>query len=84
MVAISSQTLCNSAGEVMNGIASHDRLVAAAKAVASSTAQLLIACQVKADPDSRNFRRLQVNPSCYLSQRFMYFADTYVEIFCSC
>lgn len=45
---------------VVQGHAQEEKLIAAAKAVASSTAQLLIACQVKADARSENNRRLQV------------------------
>ena len=44
----------------MQGQASEEKLIAAAKSVASSTAQLLIACQVKSDVRSENNRRLQV------------------------
>ena len=44
----------------MQGNADEDKLIAAAKAVAAHTAQLLLACQVKADPRSENNRRLQV------------------------
>lgn len=44
---------------VVGGQASEEKLIAAAKAVASSTAQLLLACQVKADARSDSNRRLQ-------------------------
>ena len=44
----------------MTGNASEDKLIAGAKAVASSTAQLLMACQVKAEARSENNKRLQV------------------------
>lgn len=40
--------------------AHEDKLIAGAKAVASSTAQLLMACQVKAEARSENNKRLQV------------------------
>ena len=46
---------------MVQGQADEVKLVAAAKSVASSTAQLLIACQVKADARSENNRRLQVS-----------------------
>ena len=45
---------------MVQGNADEDKLIAAAKAVAAHTAQLLLACQVKADPRSENNRRLQV------------------------
>ena len=44
----------------MQGQALEEKLIAAAKDVASSTVQLLIAYQIKADTDSENKRRLQV------------------------
>ena len=34
-------------------------MIGAAKQVAGSTAQLLLACKVKADPDSRSMKRLE-------------------------
>lgn len=46
---------------VVTGQAKEEKLITAAKAVAASTAQLLISCQVKADARSENNRRLQVN-----------------------
>jgi talin len=52
--------LCEAANSVVQGQAQEEKLIAAAKAVAASTAQLLIACQVKADTRSENNRRLQV------------------------
>ena len=60
MVAMASQTLCNSAGAVIQGTPCQDKLVAAANAVSSSTAHLIVTCQVKANPESQNFQRLQV------------------------
>ena len=45
---------------MVQGDAKEEKLIAAAKAVAASTAQLLIAAQVKADARSENNRRLQV------------------------
>ena len=44
----------------MQGVSNTEKLIASAKAVASSTAQLLVACRVKADADSENSRRLHV------------------------
>ena len=52
---------------VVQGHAQEEKLIAAAKAVAASTAQLLIACQVKADARSENNRRLQVGVSNHMS-----------------
>lgn len=40
------------------GVGSEDKLIAAAKQVASSTAQLLVACKVKAEGDTDATRRL--------------------------
>lgn len=45
---------------MVQGTAQEEKLIAAAKGVASSTAQLLISCQVKADARSENNRRLQM------------------------
>ena len=44
---------------MVQGEAKEEKLITAAKAVAASTAQLLISCQVKADARSENNRRLQ-------------------------
>ena len=60
LVATATQNLCESANAVVQGQAQEEKIIAAAKAVAASTAQLLIACQVKADARSENNRRLQV------------------------
>lgn len=60
LVASATGNLCEAANGVVQGQAEEEKLIAAAKAVAASTAQLLIACQVKADPRSENNRRLQV------------------------
>ena len=43
----------------MKGHSSEEKLIGAAKQVAGSTAQLLLACKVKADPDSRSMKRLE-------------------------
>ena len=60
LVATATSNLCEAANLVVGGQASEEKLIAAAKAVASSTAQLLLACQVKADARSDSNRRLQV------------------------
>ncbi|XP_071498741.1 talin-1-like [Diadema antillarum] len=59
-VAAATQGLCESANAVVQGHASQERLIGSAKQVASSTAQLLVACKVKADTHSESMRRLQV------------------------
>ncbi len=41
------------------GLGSEDKLISSAKQVASSTAQLLVACKVKAEGDTEATRRLQ-------------------------
>nr|A0A3G2LGI8.1 RecName: Full=Talin [Oscarella pearsei]AYN71349.1 talin [Oscarella pearsei] len=58
MVAAATQSLCEAANSAVQGVSSEEKLIASAKAVAASTAQLLLACQVKADADSENFKRL--------------------------
>ena len=60
MVATATHTLCEAANSAVQGQASEERLIAAAKAVSKSTAQLLLACRVKADANSETQRRLQV------------------------
>ena len=60
MVAIATSTLCEEANLVVQGHAQEEKLIAAAKGMRSSTVQLLITCQVKADARSENNRRLQV------------------------
>ena len=52
--------MCDAANRVVQGKSDEDKLIAAAKAVAAHTAELLLTCQVKADPRSENNRRLQV------------------------
>lgn len=60
MVATAVGALCDAANAAVQGNASVERLVSSAKAVAASTAQLLVACQVKADKESKSNARLQV------------------------
>eukprot|EP00058_Branchiostoma_floridae_P006920 XP_002592408.1 hypothetical protein BRAFLDRAFT_67274 [Branchiostoma floridae] len=59
MVAAATGSLCEAANEMVQGLASEEKLISSAKQVAASTAQLLVACKVKADPDSEAMRRLQ-------------------------
>jgi len=61
MVASATGNLCEAANQAVQGEASEEWLVSSAKQVASSTAQLLVACKVKADPNSENMKRLQVS-----------------------
>lgn len=61
LVAAATSSLCEAANLVVKDNAHEDKLIAGAKAVASSTAQLLMACQVKAEARSENNRRLQVD-----------------------
>lgn len=58
MVAAATHSLVEAANALVQGQASEERLISAAKQVASSTNQLLVACKVKADPDSRTMNRL--------------------------
>ena len=60
LVVSATSNLCEAANGVVQGQAQEEKLVVVTKAMASSTAQLLIACQVKADARSENNRRLQV------------------------
>ena len=60
MVAAATTTLCDAANAAVQGNASEERLIAGAKQVSNSTAQLLLACRVKADSNSESQRRLQV------------------------
>jgi talin len=59
MVAAATHNLCESANSLVKGHASEEKLIGAAKQVAGSTAQLLLACKVKADPESASMRRLE-------------------------
>lgn len=61
MVAAATNNLCEAANSAVQGHASEEKLISSAKQVAASTAQLLVACKVKADQDSQTMKRLQVN-----------------------
>lgn len=61
MVAAATSNLCEAANASVQGHASEEKLISSAKQVAASTAQLLVACKVKADQDSEAMRRLQVS-----------------------
>ena len=59
MVAGATHSLCESANTMVQGNATEEKLIASAKEVAGSTAALLVACKVKADPGSMAMQRLQ-------------------------
>ena len=59
LVAEATRELCDAANALVKGQESGERLIAASKQVAASTAQLVIACQVKADPESGTMRSLE-------------------------
>ena len=59
LVAAATHNLVESANSLVQGMASEEKLISSAKQVASSTAQLLVACKVKADPDADSTKRLQ-------------------------
>ncbi|XP_014474910.1 PREDICTED: talin-1 isoform X3 [Dinoponera quadriceps] len=59
LVAAATHSLVESANALVQGVSSEEKLISSAKQVASSTAQLLVACKVKADPDSESTKRLQ-------------------------
>lgn len=60
LVAAATRSLCEAANAMVQGNGSEEGLISASRQVASSTAQLLVACKVKADPDSVAMRNLQV------------------------
>lgn len=66
MVAAATNNLCEAANAAVQGHASQEKLISSAKQVAASTAQLLVACKVKADQDSEAMKRLQVRPPAHL------------------
>ncbi len=59
LVAAATHNLCEAANALVKGHSSEEKLIGAAKQVAGSTAQLLLACKVKADPDSASMNRLE-------------------------
>ena len=59
MVAAATNALCDAANTLVKGISSEEKLIAAAQQVASSTAQLVLACKVKADRGSEKMRGLE-------------------------
>merc|ERR1712223_1575610 len=59
LVAAATHTLCEAANALVKGHTSEEKLIGAATQVAGSTAKLLLACKVKADPESATMRRLE-------------------------
>ncbi|XP_063702056.1 talin-2 isoform X1 [Culicoides brevitarsis] len=59
LVAAATHSLVEAAQNLVQGVGTEEYLISTAKQVASSTAQLLIACKVKSDPTSNAGRRLQ-------------------------
>lgn len=59
LVAAATLSLVEAANDLVQGKSCEERLISAAKQVASSTAHLLVACRVKADPNSKAMLRLQ-------------------------
>ncbi|KAL3090978.1 hypothetical protein niasHS_007353 [Heterodera schachtii] len=59
LVAAATNQLCEAANGLVQGHSTEEKLIAAAKQVASSTAHLLVACKVKCDLNSRAMQRLQ-------------------------
>jgi len=59
LVADATRELCDAANALVKGQESGERLIASSKQVAASTAQLVIACQVKADQESSAMRSLE-------------------------
>merc|ERR1712018_590952 len=59
LVAAATHNLCEAANGLVKGHNSEEKLIGAAKQVAGSTAQLLLACKVKADPNSKSMKRLE-------------------------
>ena len=60
MVAAACHALCEAANGLVQGHATEERLISAAKQVAASTASLLVACRVKSGTTSASMKRLQV------------------------
>lgn len=71
MVAAATSNLCEAANASVQGHASEEKLISSAKQVAASTAQLLVACKVKASHDSEAMKRLQVMRKHFFSVRFL-------------
>lgn len=75
MVATATHSLVECAREIIEGLSSEDKLISAANQVASCTTQLLVACKVKADPNSDATKRLLASGNS--------FKFVYKNIFCN-
>lgn len=82
MVAAATHSMCEAANTMVQGNASEEKLIASAKEVAASTAALLVACRVKADPGSQAMQRLQVRLS--VLHRFYIFMWYIIELGLKC
>lgn len=58
VVVAATNSLCEAANATVQGVGTTEKLVASAKAVANSTAQLLVACKVRGDAQSPTTQRL--------------------------
>ena len=58
LVACATQNLCESANATVQGGSADEKLVATARSVANSTAQLMLACKAKMDPNAPTAKRL--------------------------
>lgn len=81
MVAAATNNLCEAANSAVQGHASEEKLISSAKQVAASTAQLLVACKVKADQDSQTMKRLQVRPACCTSPSLVLKTTATLEVY---
>lgn len=61
MVAGATNDLCLSANYMIQNQGTEERVISSVKDVAGSTAQLLVACRVKANPNSVAMKRLLVS-----------------------
>ncbi|GAV00254.1 hypothetical protein RvY_11131 [Ramazzottius varieornatus] len=59
-IAAACQTLCDATNSLMSGHATEEKLISAARQVASFTAQLLMVCRVKGQGNSKAMQRLLV------------------------
>lgn len=59
LVAAATHSLVEAAQNLVQGVGTEEVLISSARQVATCTAQLLIACKVRSDPNSESGRRLQ-------------------------
>ncbi|KAJ8935035.1 hypothetical protein NQ314_013060 [Rhamnusium bicolor] len=71
LVAAATHSLVESANALVQGLGSEDKLIAAAKQVASSTAQLLVACKVKAEGDTEATRAAAQKAKSVEEERYL-------------